>query len=216
MWPFGEPPAHNANFAWLQHVVTKLEPGGRAAVVMPNGAASVRAESELVIRGAMIEAGTVECAIALPRQLFRFTGIPTMVWILRGVGATPILRETLFIDARDLGDMIDRKKRRLGGDDIGRIVDEYRRWRNDRAAGEFTGVDGFSRAVGYDEISENDYVLTPGRYTGLAAKRPDTVQLSTELGALRDEFEPLQACRAGPRCARRASDRSRRRTPAKR
>lgn len=191
MWPFGEPPAHNANFAWLQHVVTKLEPGGRAAVVMPNGAASVRGESELAIRGAMIEAGTVECVIALPPQLFRFTGIPTMAWILRGVGATPTLRETLFIDARDLGDMIDRTKRRLGADDIQRIVDEYQRWRNSPAPGKITGTDGFSRAVGHDEISENDYDLTPGRYTGLVTRRPDTAQVITELGALRDEFDEI-------------------------
>jgi type I restriction enzyme M protein len=191
MWPFGEPPAHNANFAWLQHVVTKLEPGGRAAVVMPNGAASVRAERESAIREAMIEAGTVECVIALPSQLFRFTGIPTMVWILRGIDATtPILRETLFIDGRDLGDMVDRTKRRLGVDDIGRIVREYRRWRNDRAP-EFTGIDGFSRAVGHDEICENDYILTPGRYTGQAAKRPDIRRVTTELDALRYEFDDL-------------------------
>jgi type I restriction enzyme M protein len=191
IWPFGEPPAHNANFAWLQHVVTKLEAGGRAAVVMPNGAASVRGEGELAIRRAMIEAGTVECVIALPPQLFRFTGIPTMVWILRGVRATPALREILLIDARDLGDMIDRTKRRLGADDIERIVNEYQRWRNSPEPGKFTRTDGFSRAVGHHEISENDCDLTPGRYTGLATRRPDTAQVIAELGALRDEFDEL-------------------------
>lgn len=190
-WPFGEPPAHNANFAWLQHVVTKLEPDGRAAVVMPNGAASVRGQSELAIRGAMIEAGTVECVIALPPQLFRFTGIPTMVWILRGIGVTPTLRETLFVDARDLGETIDRTKRRLSADDIERIVDEYRVWRDSPGPGKVTGTEGFSRVVGHGEISENDYDLTPGRYTGLVTKRPDPAQVITELGALRDEFEEL-------------------------
>jgi len=194
LWPFGKPPARNANFAWLQHVVTKLEPGGRAAIVMPNGAASVRGESELAIRRAMIEAGTVACVIALPPQLFRFTGIPTMVWILRGVDAVPALRETLFIDARELGDMVDRTKRRLGTDDIERIVNEYQRWRNSSEPGKFTGIDGFSRAVGHDEISENDYDLTPGRYTGLVTRQPDTAQVITELGALRDEFDELSKC----------------------
>jgi type I restriction enzyme M protein len=192
IWPFGEPPAHNANFAWLQHVVTKLEPGGRAAVVMPGGAASVGGGKELSIRKGMVEAGVVECVIALPSHLFRFTGIPTMVWILCSVGDAPALSETLFIDARGLGDMVDRTTRRLGADEIGRIVDEYRRWRNRRAAGKFTGSDGFSRAVGHDEISENNYVLTPGRYTGPATKRPNTVRVVEELGALRDQFGDLR------------------------
>jgi len=97
----------------------------------------------------------------------------------------------LFIDARELGEMVDRAKRRLGEDDIGRIVHEYRRWRNSRAGEEFIGTDGFSRAVGHDEISANDYVLTPGRYTGVATKRPDTVRVFTELDALREEFDRL-------------------------
>lgn len=188
-WPFGEPPAHNANFAWLQHVVSKLEPNGRAAVIMATGAASVGAERELTIRRAMIEAGTVECVVAMPPQLFRFTGIPTMVWILRGAGAAPSLQETLVIDARDLGSMADRTKRRLDADDVGRIVGEYRRWRSN--PGTFTGSSGFSRAVGHDEISENGYSLTPGRYTGSAATRQAAVQTMTELSGLRDEFDNL-------------------------
>lgn len=186
-WPFGEPPAHNANFAWLQHVVTKLEPGGHAAVIMANGAASVSAEKELTIRRAMVEAGTVECVVALPAQLFRFTGIPTMVWILRGTGTIPILRETLLIDARGLGAMADRTKRRLDADDVGRIVGEYRRWRSN--PGTFTGTGGFSRAVGHDEISEHGYILTPGRYTGSHITRAAAVHNSTELSELREQFD---------------------------
>jgi type I restriction enzyme M protein len=184
-WPFGEPPTHNANFAWLQHVVTKLEPDGRAAVVMPAGAGFVLGR-ERSIRQAMVEAGVIECVIALPPHLFSSTGISTMVWILCSADATPPLSETLFIDARDLGEMVDRTKRQLGASDIGRIVNDYQMWRNRGAAWEFTGTHGLSRAVGHDEIRENDYQLTPGRYTELAAKRPDTLRVTAELGALRD------------------------------
>lgn len=187
VWPFGEPPARNANFAWLQHVVDKLDPGGRAAVIMANEAASVSAEKELTIRRAMVEAGTVECVIALPRRLFRFTNVATMVWILRGTGAIPILRETLLIDARDVGVMADRTKRRLDVDDVGRIVGEYRRWR--RNPGTFTGADGFSRAVGHNELSKHGYVLTPGRYTGSHTTRAAAVQTCTELSGLREQFD---------------------------
>lgn len=186
-WRFGEPPAHNANFAWLQHILTKLEPGGRAVVIMANGAASASAEKELAIRRAMVEAGAVECVVALPPQLFRFTSIPTMIWILRGNGAIPLLRETLFIDARRLGVMADRTKRRLDAEDVGRIVGEYRRWRSN--PGTFTGADGFSRAVGHDEISEHGYVLTPGRYVGADTTRVAAVQTSTELSGLREQFD---------------------------
>lgn len=186
-WLFGEPPAHNANFAWLQHVVAKLEPSGRAAVIMANGAASVTGEKELTIRRSMVEAGIVECVVALPPQLFRFTSIPTMVWILRGTDAIPTLRETLLIDARDLGVMADRTKRRLDADDVGRIVGEYRRWRSN--PGTFAGTDGFSRAVGHDEISEHGYVLTPGRYTGSHTTGATAVQTSAELSGLREQFD---------------------------
>lgn len=191
LWPFGEPPAHNANFAWLQHVVTKLDAGGRAAVIMPGGATSVRGGQEMPIRKGMVEAGVVECVIALPPQLFRFTRIPTTVWILCGADAASPLSETLFIDARDMGEMADHSKRRLGAEDIGQIVNEYRSWRDRRALGKFEGTEGFSRAVDHGEISKNDHVLTPGRYTRLAAERPDPVRVVTELDALRDEFDDL-------------------------
>jgi type I restriction enzyme M protein len=144
----------------------------------------------MAIRKGMIEAGVVECVIALPPQLFRSTGIPTMVWILCGADAASSLSETLFIDARDLGEMVEHAKRRLVGDDIARIVNEYRRWR-DRSVTEFTGRDGFSRSVNHEEVGENDHVLTPARYTGLAAERPDTARFVADLDALRGEFDDL-------------------------
>lgn len=190
-WRFGDPPAHNANLGWLQHVVSKLEPGGRAAVVMPEGAAFAGGDREMSIRRSMVGAGAIECVVALPRHLFRFTAVPATVWILRAAGAIPDRRETLFIDARDLGEMVDRTARRLGAEDIGRIINEYRRWRDCPRAGEFAGTGGFSRAVSHDEISGNDSVLTPGRYTGIAVAEPDAMSLITEIDALRGEFNDL-------------------------
>jgi type I restriction enzyme M protein len=190
-WPFGEPPSHNANFAWLQHVVTKLEVDGRAAVVMPTGAASTQGSHELPIRAGMVDAGVVECVIALPRQLFRFTEIPTMVWILCSSDAASPPSETLFVDARHLGEMADRSKRRLAEEDIEQIVEEYRKWRSHRSDGRFEGKSGFSRSIDHRVISENDYVLTPGRYTGLAAERPDTARIIAEVAVLRGQLDDL-------------------------
>jgi type I restriction enzyme M protein len=190
VWPFGEPPARNANFAWLQHVVTKLEPGGRAAVVMPGGAAFVNGRVEAAIRRSMVQAGVIECIISLPASLFRFTGILTMVWILRSIDASPA-RETLFVDARDLGD-ISRTQRRLGETDISLIVDEYRRWSSHHGTGEFTGTRGFSRAVGHNEIRENNYVLEPGRFIARVVERPGASHVVADLDTRLRELDELR------------------------
>ncbi|MEV6557065.1 N-6 DNA methylase [Nocardia sp. NPDC051756] len=186
-WPFGEPPAHNANFAWLQHVVTKLEPGGRAAVLMPAGAAFIQS----TIRERMVAAGVIECIIALPAQLFRFTSISTMVWVLRGHTTPSAFSDILFVDAQALGAMIDHTKRRLSPTDIEQIVTEYRTWRVDVRPTDFIGTDGFSRVVGHEEISRNNYNLEPAHYVIAPNQRPNAAQLITELEAMRNEFDDL-------------------------
>ncbi|VVJ22870.1 Type I restriction-modification system [Amycolatopsis camponoti] len=189
-WPFGDPPQHNADLAWLQHVVTKLKPGGRAAVIMPAGA-SFRGGREAHIRQKMVERGVVECVVGLPPQLFKYTAIPTMVWMLRGIDAARGPAEILFIDARELGELVDRTERQLSVDDTTRIADELRRWRERGTLGEFTGTAGFSRAVGHDEISRNDYDLTPGRYTGQVPEQIDTARVARELDGLSGELRRL-------------------------
>lgn len=189
-WPFGDPPAYNANFAWLQHIVTKLKPGGRAAVIMADGAASSSFGNEHLIREAMVEAGVVECVIALPSQLFMHTAIPVTVWVLNGTDVEDIRREVLFIDARSLGVVAGRAKRRLSSEDIEQIVGEYRRWQGARAGG-FTGTEGFSRAAGYDEVGRNSYILTPGRYTALSVERPVTARITAEFDLSRQLFNDL-------------------------
>jgi type I restriction enzyme M protein len=189
-WPFGNPPQHNADLAWLQHVVTKLKPDGRAAVIMPVGA-SFRGGRESHIRQKMVERGVVECVIALPPQLFKYTAIPTMVWMLRGIDSSRAPAEILFIDARDLGELADRTERQLSVDDTRRIADELRHWRKRRTHGDFAGAAGFSRAVGHDEISANDYDLTPGRYTGQVPEQIDSARVARELEVLWGELREL-------------------------
>lgn len=189
-WPFGQPPAHNANYAWLQHVLTKLAPAGRATVLMSTGAASSGGR-ELTIRKGMVEAGVVECLIALPSQLFMFTAIPTMIWVLRAASDNSAERSMLFIDAQHLGEMVDRTKRRLRASDIGQIADEYRRWQGCRPRREFVGASGFSRAASLDQIRANDYILAPARYTSAATERLDVARVAGDLSNLRREFDDL-------------------------
>jgi type I restriction enzyme M protein len=189
-WPFGEPPAHNANYAWLQHVLTKLARAGRATVLMPAGAASTGGR-ELSIRRRMVDAGVVECVIALPSRLFRFTAIPTTVWVLRATGGTSARASMLFIDARHLGEMVDRTKRRLRTGDIAQIADEYRRWRDLEPQREFAGTSGFSHAVSHEQVSTNNYALTPARYTSAASERPDAARVAVDLGVLRRDYDDL-------------------------
>ena len=159
-WRYGVPPAGNANFAWIQHIVSKLGPGGRAGVVMANGSMSSRQSGEGGIRAALVEAGLVSCVVALPDRLFRSTPIPACLWF---IDRTPGDR-VLFIDARDMGTMVDRTERVLTGDDIARIAGAYRSWRGPG----HSDVPGFCRSAGVDEIRSHDHVLTPGRYVGAA------------------------------------------------
>jgi type I restriction enzyme M protein len=191
VWPFGEPPEHSANFAWLQHAVTKLAPGGRAAVIMPDGAAFAQGARELAIRKAMVEAGAVECVIALPSHLFRFTGVQTTIWVLRALGVELPSREVLFIDAKDLGEMVDRGRRKLSTTETARIATEYQRWRDSRGSDEFVGTAGFSRSVGHGEIEENNWILQPSRYVRSAAEELGTGGEHAELVRLRDELAGL-------------------------
>ncbi|MGH3695622.1 MAG: N-6 DNA methylase [Pseudonocardiaceae bacterium] len=162
-WSYGVPPAHNANFAWLQHVARKLAPGGRAAVLMSNMTTTSENPAEAAIRARMVDAGVVDCVMALPPQLFRSTGIPVSLWILRGVGekAPP---EILFIDATGLGAMTDRVQRILTDEDLDRIFMEYRGWCDGRSAGKYGGTSGFAKSVKHTEIRERDYLLNPRVY----------------------------------------------------
>jgi type I restriction enzyme M protein len=169
-WVYGVPPAGNANFAWVQHIIHLLAPNGVAGFILANGSMSSNTGGEGDIRKAMIEADLVDCMIAMPGQLFYSTPIPVCLWFLTrnksGKGFRDRRGETLFIDARKMGTLVDRVHRELGDDDIGRIAGTYHAWRGEKGAGEYKDVPGFCKSAKKEEIEKHGFVLTPGRYVG--------------------------------------------------
>jgi type I restriction enzyme M protein len=176
-WAFGTPPAGNANYAWLQHILWHLKPTGQAGVVLANGSMSSGQSGEGDIRRRMVEGDVVECMVALPPQLFLNTQIPACLWFLtrdKTAHGRDRRREMLFIDARKLGQMETRVHRVFSEADIAQIADTAHRWRQDgKAEGAYEDVPGFCRSVKIEEIQEHDYVLTPGRYVGAEAVEDD-------------------------------------------
>ncbi|PIM71046.1 restriction endonuclease subunit M [Streptomyces sp. JV178] len=178
-WVYGTPPVTNANFAWIQHMVSKLAPGGRAGVVLANGSMSSKSGGEGDIRRAMVEGDLVACMVALPGQLFRSTQIPACLWFLAdGKGRhSKWVRgrkgEVLFIDAREMGVMASRTLRELTEEELQRIAGTFRAWRGAEGAGGYEDVAGFCRSASLEELREHDFVLTPGRYVGVAEAEED-------------------------------------------
>jgi type I restriction enzyme M protein len=176
-WQYGVPPAGNANFAWVQHFAHHLAPHGTAGFVLANGSMSSNQSGEGEIRKAIIEADLVDCMVALPSQLFYSTQIPVCLWFLTRYKANGKFRdrrgETLFIDARRLGSMVDRIHRELTDDDIARIAGTYHAWRGDSGAAEYADAPGFCISATTGEIRQHGHVLTPGRYVGAAAEEDD-------------------------------------------
>jgi type I restriction enzyme M protein len=175
-WKYGVPPAGNANYAWIQHIISKLAPGGSAGVVMANGSMSSNSGGEGDIRAQLVEADLVACMIALPTQLFRSTGIPVCTWFFakdKTAGAGGSIDRTgqvLFIDARNLGHMVDRAERALSDEDIAKIAGTYHAWRGtggaDAAEPAYANELGFSYSATLAEVAAAEYALTPGRYVG--------------------------------------------------
>nr|WP_254226277.1 class I SAM-dependent DNA methyltransferase [Burkholderia multivorans] len=185
-WAYGVPPAGNANYAWLQHILHHLSPRGQAGVVLANGSMSSSQNGEGEIRRAMVEAGVVDVMVALPPQLFFNTQIPACLWFLaKDKSGTPVpggkpsrdrRGEVLFIDARKLGRMASRVVRVFDDEDIARIASTVHRWRADGEDGTdepYADVPGFCRSVPVAEIAEHGYVLTPGRYVGAEETEDD-------------------------------------------
>ena len=169
-WQFGVPPKGNANFAWVQHFIHHLAPQGMAGFVLANGSMSSNQSGEGDIRRALIEADLVDCMVALPGQLFYSTQIPVCLWFLaqnKHEGKRRDRRQqTLFIDARKLGTLIDRVHRELTDADLVRIVGTYHAWRGDQGAGKYKDTAGFCKSATAAEIAAHGHVLTPGRYVG--------------------------------------------------
>jgi type I restriction enzyme M protein len=176
-WVYGPPPAGNANYAWVQHFIHHLAPSGLAGFVLANGSMSSNQSGEGEIRKAIIEADLVDCMVALPGQLFYSTQIPVCLWFLARSKKNGRFRdrrgETLFIDARKMGSMVDRVHRELTDADVAKIAGTYHAWRGDEGAGEYADVAGFCKAAKVEEIRKHGHVLTPGRYVGAEAAEED-------------------------------------------
>ena len=177
-WTFGVPPVGNANYAWLQHIYHHLAPKGTAGVVLANGSMSSHQSGEGEIRKAMIEADVVDCMVALPGQLFYSTQIPACLWFLTrekspGKGRRDRRGQVLFIDARKMGELVDRTRRELTDAEIQKIADTYHAWRGEKNAGEYADVAGFCKSATLEDIRKHDHVLTPGRYVGAAEQEDD-------------------------------------------
>ena len=173
-WRYGVPPKGNANFAWVQHFLHHLAPRGRAGFVLANGSMSSNQSGEGQIHKNIVEAGLVACIVALPGQLFRSTQIPACLWFLSRDGSGAVRRdETLFIDARQLGHMIDRARRDLSAEDIDRISNTYHAWQGEEGARAYADIPGFSKSASLDEIRKHGHVLTPGRYVGAEPQEDD-------------------------------------------
>jgi len=176
-WKYGRPPAGNANYAWLQHILWKLKPGGQAGVILANGSMSSNQSGEGQIREAMVRDDVVEVMVALPGQLFFNTQIPACVWFLTNDktqhGRDP-RGETLFIDARQMGTMETRVNRVLTDEDIAKIAGTVHAWRcNGEVSDTYEDVAGFCYSAKLEEIEKNGFVLTPGRYVGAADVEDD-------------------------------------------
>ncbi|HDR2356341.1 TPA: type I restriction-modification system subunit M [Enterobacter roggenkampii] len=197
------PPTGNANYGWILHMLSKLSSNGTAGFVLANGSMSSNTSGEGEIRAQMIENDLIDCMIALPGQLFYTTQIPVCLWFMtKSKAADPAKGyrnrqgETLFIDARNLGSMIDRTTKELTADDIATIADTYHAWRStpeelaervkrgDSRLGQYEDQAGFSKVVTIAEIKANDYVLTPGRYVGAAEQEDDGVAFETKMREL--------------------------------
>ncbi len=192
-WAFGTPPANNANFAWMQHMIHHLAPGGYAGIVLANGSMSSNTAGEGEIRQAIVEADLVDCMVALPGQLFYSTQIPACLWFLSKdrdgrSGRTRERRgEILFIDARQMGRMVDRTHRELTADDLRKIAETYHAWRGDRD-GTYQDEPGFCKAAALDEVRQHDFVLTPGRYVGIPEAEDDGEPFEEKIARLTAEL----------------------------
>ncbi|HNV70117.1 MAG TPA: N-6 DNA methylase, partial [Candidatus Ozemobacteraceae bacterium] len=192
-WQFGVPPKGNANYAWVQHFIHHLAPDGFAGFVLANGSMSSNQSGEGDIRKAIVEADLVDCMVALPGQLFYSTQIPVCLWFIaknKNDGKRRDRRkQTLFIDARKMGTMVDRVHRELTEADIKRIVDTYHAWRGEKSAGTYDDVAGYCKSSTLADIASHGHVLTPGRYVGAEEVEDDGEPFDEKMKRLVAELE---------------------------
>ena len=184
-WKYGTPPAGNANFAWLQHMISHLSANGRIGMVLANGSLTSQSGGEGEIRKNIINADLVDCIVAMPSQLFYTTQIPVSLWFLAENKKQK--ERTLFIDARKMGTMVTRKLRELTNSDIQTLADTY----NAFVDGSLENVKGFCAVAPTKEIAKQDYILTPGRYVGVEEQKDDTEPFESRMNRLTGELSEL-------------------------
>lgn len=188
-WQYGVPPTGNANFAWIQHFIYHLSPSGQAGFVLAKGALTSKTSGEGDIRRTLVEKGLIDCIVNLPAKLFLNTQIPAALWFVSRNRTNGSFRnrskEILFIDARNMGYLINRRTRELSEDDITKISDTYHNWRN--VEGQYEDIAGFCASVPISRVAELDYVLTPGRYVGLPDEEDD-FNFEERFNTLKSEF----------------------------
>jgi type I restriction enzyme M protein len=189
-WKFGVPPTGNANFAWVQHFIHHLSPTGIAGFVLANGSMSSNTSGEGEIRKNIIEADLVDCMVALPSQLFYNTMIPACLWFVSRDKKNHKFRDrrqdVLFIDARKMGVMVDRRHRELTDEELLKITSTYHAWRGE--GGKYEDVAGFCMAVKLDEIRKHGHILTPGRYVGAEEIEDDGEPFEEKMARLTGEL----------------------------
>lgn len=189
-WKYGVPPTGNANYAWIQHFLFHLAPSGQAGFVLAKGSLTTKTSGEGEIRKALVDEGLIDCIVNLPAKLFLNTQIPASLWFMSRNRANGKFRdrtkEILFIDARNLGHLINRRTRELSKEDIKTISDTYHNWRN--PDGVYKDIKGFCNATPIEKVKELDYVLTPGRYVGLEDTEDD-FDFNERFTELKSEFE---------------------------
>lgn len=189
-WQYGIPPAGNANYAWLQHMIYHLSPKGIMACVLANGSLSSQTNNEGEIRKQFIENDIVDCIVMLPKQLFYNTGIPACIWFISrkraGNGDRKRTGEILFIDASEIGYMKDRTHRDFSDDDIAAIAETYHEWRKDK--GKYEDVKGYCKSADIESIRKYNYVLTPGRYVGIQDEVDDGIPFETKMAGFISEL----------------------------
>ncbi|MEX2124623.1 MAG: class I SAM-dependent DNA methyltransferase [Woeseia sp.] len=196
-WQYGVPPKGNANFAWVQHIVHHLAPAGVAGFVLANGSMSSNQSGEGEIRKNLIEADLVDCMVALPGQLFYSTQIPACLWFLARDRENGKFRDrrgqVLFIDARKLGQLVDRTHRELTDEHIARVANTYHAWRGEKEAGEYADIAGFCKSALLEEVRKHGHVLTPGRYVGAETQEDDGEPFEEKMRRLTATLREQQA-----------------------
>ena len=189
-WEFGVPPTSNANFGWVQHFMYHLSPNGQAGFVLSKGSLTTKSSGEDVIRKNLIEEGYIDCIVNLPAKLFLNTQIPACLWFMTKNRTNGKFRnrtnKILFIDARNLGHLINRRTKEFSKEDINQIANTYHNWRN--ADGNYEDIAGFCKAESIDRVKELEYVLTPGRYVGLSDEE-DGFDFKERFNSLKTTFE---------------------------